>query len=279
MAVIVKHAYPTGTTLDDINFDFTQERQEPDYASLDARIVEEQKRKTAELVTDRKIDDNPLFTLLGFDGNRVSLAYSTYGTYKTYKSLIEDKTRLRPQSTYDLCSLIIELITADNFLVLGYRKGEHLGGKYLAPAGFTNFDAKERLVEGRKVLESKERFDTTRGIRSYFQGKTQKELREEVGLLLEDWSQPQKDKPKGCPIRVTGLGADTNDSFLTVLNLSVTTNLSRDEVQWAYENAGNPGEHPHLIYLPNDPDHIKQFILGKYSGEVGTTRRPICFAN
>ncbi len=263
MVVIIKHAYKPVTTLDDLTFSFENRLVEPDYSNSNAELVQMEKEKTVALIREGKIDDNSVLAFRGFSGNNVQLARSTFGTYKTYKELVM-RGEVPLQSTFDLCSLIIELITADNCLALGYRKGEHLGDRYLPPAGFNDYNNR------------KERLDTDRGIKSYLERKVAKELSEEVGLRLCDWYDDIS-FDQAHPIRVTGLGADTRDSFLTVLNLSVLTNLDSRQVDEAWQEAGNKNEHSHLIYLPNTPEEIEMFLTGNYTGYLGTVKNPIVY--
>ncbi|MDO8555672.1 MAG: hypothetical protein Q7R96_00685 [Nanoarchaeota archaeon] len=244
--------------MDDVDFRFIPEKIVPDYTKTDVVHLAAELAKTADLIEKRKINDNAVLVIRSFNDNNLDLAFSTFGEYKTYKELVmAGKTVLDP--SFDLCSLIIETITNDDHLVLGYRQGEHLSARYLAPAGFTNFDSKNVLK-------------TSSGVQGYLEQKVAKELGEEVGLRLSHWHDPFDDS-----IQVTGLGADTKDSFLTVLNLTTFVELDKEDTQLAWEQAGNEGEHPHLIYLPNNPKVIADFVRGTFTGNVGTAKKPIVY--
>ncbi|HLD12125.1 MAG TPA: hypothetical protein VJB87_00860 [Candidatus Nanoarchaeia archaeon] len=254
MTAVIKSVFARGITLEDMTFHFTGEHVSPDYKDVNPLRVAQEHAKTAALIKEKRIADNPVLTLLSFDGHNIYLGQSTFGEYRTYRELVlAGDSPLQP--SFDLCSLIIELVTADGQLVLGYRHGDHLSGRYLAPAGFNNFDA------------TKDNLSTDRAVKGYFERKVAKELGEEVGLRVGDWWNGSEH-----PIKMTGFGTDTRDSFLTVLNFSVRTKLTSEEVQDAWHQAGSHDEHPHIIFIPNVAESITCFLGGKYTGTVNSCR-------
>lgn len=190
-------------------------------------------------------DHNPIFTLQALNKENGFRTF-TLGSveFKDYHAL--KKLRYQHNSDKDLfrqfvpLSMIVHLLTSDNHLVLGHRGGEHLPNRYLSPAGF------QECVQ-----------DVTP---SYFQEKCSEELREEVGISLEQ------------DVSYIGLTGDTRDSFLTVTIFLARTQKTIAEVEKAWDSSGNKEEHSHLIYLPATPQDICNFLQGTYSGIVNPFR-------
>ncbi|HLC55247.1 MAG TPA: hypothetical protein VJJ75_01805, partial [Candidatus Nanoarchaeia archaeon] len=148
MTVIIKHAYDRGTTLDDLTFYFSNELVvPPDYSQVDQRKIDWATESVEELRKEGKLTDNPILALRHFEqqGKEIYLAKSTFATYKKYNLLVDKEKAMNPQGSYDMLSSQVELETADNHLVLGFRGDgkpkalEHLTNRYLCVAGFNNY--------------------------------------------------------------------------------------------------------------------------------------------
>ena len=184
-------------------------------------------------------EHNPIFTLESFDksnGDRTfSLGSVEFRDYYALKKLLyqhpSDKQLLQQFVTL---SMIVHLETADHYLVLGHRGGEHLPNRYLPPAGFHEYDS---------LLSQ-----------NYFRDKCIEEITEETGI------------PFAGQISYIGLTGDTRDSFLDVCVFLAKTEKTAAEVENCFQSSGAKDEHSHLIYLPSNAVAICSFLRGNYSG-------------
>ncbi|MEK6839711.1 MAG: hypothetical protein AABX72_02115, partial [Nanoarchaeota archaeon] len=197
----------------------------------------EDHRKSTPLQYDP--DSNPIFTLDSFcsSGKRTfSLGSVEFKDYFALRNLLyrtkEDGRLLRQ---FVPLSMTATLETADHFLVLGHRKGNHLSDRYLPPAGFLQYCSN---------ITS-----------DYFRQKCAEEFSEELGIDFND-------------VSYIGLTGDTRDSFLDTCTFYGQTSLTRAEVQKAWESRGAKDEHSHLIYIPSSLEAISAFLHGTFTGEV-----------
>ena len=187
-------------------------------------------------------ENNPILTIRGFNAENPSRSfYLSCVEFKDYHAL--KKLLYQHRHTDDLLlqqfvplSMIAVLETADHYLVLGHRGGDHLPNRYLSPAGFH---------ECPKTISPQ-----------YFSDKCKEEFREEIGFDF------------GGDITYIGLPGDTRDSFLDVSIFHGLTHMTREDIQEAWEENGSKDEHKHLIYIPSDPPHIARFLQGGYTGIV-----------
>ena len=184
-------------------------------------------------------NNNPILTLDSFSSipqRKFSLGTAEFRDYFALRNLLyqnRDDKRLFQQ--FVPLSMIAVLETADHYLVIGHRGGNHLSHRYLFPAGFLPYHG-----------------DITP---AYFRNICREEFLEEIGINFDD-------------VSYIGLTGDTRDSFLDVCIFYGKTSLSRTQIQQAWETNGAKDEHSHLIYIPSFSESVLEFLSGNFTGEV-----------
>ncbi len=244
MAVILFDIPGKEISLEDICF--TLESQEQTFT---AGVKQKYNKKIQELHEENRrttppqfdADNSPMLAIDRFyienEKRNFQLQRAEFRDYFALKHLIyENCTDKDLFQQFMLLSSINILETSDNYLVLGFREGEHLSGKYLPPAGF--LPCPQAITP------------------DYFAEKCREEFKEEVGIIYDD------------EVTYIGLTADTRDSFLAVGVFYGKTPQTHEEVHNAWDKSGARDEHSHLIYLPAATYHISTFIEGMGSGDL-----------
>ncbi|PIN75613.1 hypothetical protein COV18_02085 [Candidatus Woesearchaeota archaeon CG10_big_fil_rev_8_21_14_0_10_37_12] len=142
-------------------------------------------------------------------------------------------------------NLVALVETTDNKLVFGHKTTAHMGGLYSPPAGFSDHDNPVPA--------------------DYFARLTVEEISEETGVSV--------DKKSLMYVGLTSGDDSRNITVVTYARVNETaegletafTELNRKLIE-----AGDRVEHDHLLYVPSDPDSVREFLANRYTGVLNS---------
>lgn len=177
------------------------------------------------------------------DGTRILTLHDM--AFSTYQAL---RARLGREQGHEhtltrLITMLSVVETSDSMFPMGHRSTNHMSGRYLPPAGFTNHSG---LVD-----------------EGYFAHLAIQEIKEELGIVTNPGD-----------VRYVGLtsGDDSRNTTVT-LHVKLKENMETVQGEFAALNhrlrsggERDKVEHEHLIFVPNDLDSMAGFLSGRYTG-------------